>query len=158
MGFKGLTNHQLETILSADAVARRGFLGVFTADELPPLPRRRPVFFVANTDVAAGPGQHWVAFYYPSGGEGARPEFFDSAGHPPDYYRFDLKKRDFIHNDIQLQASSSYLCGAYVLYYLFWRVRGKTMKSIVHDFDRGQRHANDQKVAQFVQDLIEPLI
>ena len=48
-------------------------VGVFSADKLSDEVNRKPRLYVVNTDVAAGLGLHWVAFYFPEKGVG---EFF----------------------------------------------------------------------------------
>ena len=77
---------QIRNAIEKDKQASKGFLGVFAKDTIPKvIPNRKPVFYIVNTDVACGPGKHWVAFYYPARG---RPEFFDSLGKRPIDYGF----------------------------------------------------------------------
>ena len=42
------------------------FAGVYATDQLPRTVDERPRLYVVNTDVAAGWGLHWVAFYFPA--------------------------------------------------------------------------------------------
>ena len=64
-----------------------------------------PYGFVANTDPSTEPGMPWVAFYFPSREKG---EFFDSYGHPPEYYDESFKFETIeTWNNRKLQSSWS---------------------------------------------------
>ena len=61
------------------------WLGTYARDQIPPLEHeRRPFALVINTDVAAGPGEHWLAVYAHRGS--TKIEMFDTFGLPPDFY------------------------------------------------------------------------
>ena len=61
------------------------WLGTYAREQIPPLEHeRRPFALVINTDVAAGPGEHWLAFYAHRGS--TKIEMFDTFGLPPDFY------------------------------------------------------------------------
>ena len=76
-----MNSYQIDTVLNLSLSKIHG--GVYPADRLPEIPNTfdRPKAFVANTDNHDFPGQHWVAFYFPSKGPS---EYFDSYGLPPD--------------------------------------------------------------------------
>ena len=57
--------------------------GVYPSDLLPLEVKQYPQPFVANVDINAKPGTHWVAFYFIDNQHG---EFFDSYGLPPHRY------------------------------------------------------------------------
>ena len=75
---------EITRALEQDPITSKSFLGVFPSDKLPQPLDKHPCGFVANTDPSSKPGMHWVAFYFPSEGEG---EFFDSYGRSPEYYK-----------------------------------------------------------------------
>jgi hypothetical protein len=75
---------EITRALEQDPITSKSFLGVFPSDKLPQTLDKHPCGFVVNTDPSSKPGMHWVAFYFPSEGEG---EFFDSYGQSPEYYK-----------------------------------------------------------------------
>ena len=117
------------------------------------LSNRYPCGLVVNTDPSDEPGTHWVAFYFPSKGKG---EFFDSYGHPPDYYNSSFKNflerhsREWSFNNRKLQSVWSDVCGQYCIFYLIHRAPEKSMKKIVQLFGN-DTVLNDSKVAWFVK-------
>ena len=76
----GLWTHEIEAALKGDALTRPVFGGVFPSNKLPRKIGEGQRIFVANTDPAGEPGQHWVALYFhPEGG----CSYFDSYGLQP---------------------------------------------------------------------------
>jgi len=129
-----MNNHQIASILRRDPVVRQRFGGVLAADELPTIIRRRPIAYVVNTDIRRLPGTHWTAFYFPRRGP---PEFFDSLGHRPDYYRGNFKRTltrngpKYVYNQRRVQPRNSKACGYYCIDYVTHRCRGWNMNRIV---------------------------
>ena len=116
---------------------------ICTADHLK-IERGR--FVVSNTYTSQGPGQHWVAFYFPKRGPF---EFFDSLGHLPEDYGVGFEKiltKKYLKNVGQLQQSTSNVCGLYCAYYVMKRHQGKTMKDILKDFNLHQKKSNDRLI------------
>ena len=142
-----MNGNQLRQILMHDEFTRNGFMGVYASDQIPLnyIPARRPVMFVANTAPSNHPGQHWVAFFYPTTGS---PEFFDSFGKSPSYDRFTFQP--FKYNKKGLQSFDSDVCGYYVLLYLLQRSRGITMQEITSQFTNN-RDCNDLAVTHFME-------
>ena len=116
---------------------------ICTADQLK---IQRGRFFISNTDTSQGPGEHWVAFYFPKRGPF---QFFDSLGHMQEDYGVGFEKilkRKYLKNVGQLQQSTSNVCGLYCAYYVIKRHQGKTMKDIVKDFNVEQKKRNDSLI------------
>ena len=64
------------------------WLGTYARDQIPSLKNeKRPFALVVNTDVAAGPREHWLALYTPR--YSLKIEMFDSFGLPTNIYSFD---------------------------------------------------------------------
>ena len=64
------------------------WLGIYARDQIPSLKNeKRPFALVVNSDVASGPGEHWLALYAPR--DSLKIEMFDSFGLPPNIYSFD---------------------------------------------------------------------
>ncbi len=139
---------RIQQIMSYDLVANRYFIGVYSADLIPlnDIPHWRPVMFVANTAPSNHRGIHWVAFFYPREGP---PEFFDSFGRSPAYYRLTFQK--YKCNKKVLQSHDSSVCGYYVLLYLLQRIRGYSMEEITGQFTKN-RDANDMAVVQLMEE------
>ena len=142
---------QITRALEQDPITSKKFCGVFPSDKLPRTVDKYPCGFVANTDPSSEPGTHWIAFYFPTEQKG---EFFDSYGHPPEYYRDSfgnfLKLYEWEFNTHKLQSAWSDVCGQYCIFYLSHRARGHSMNKIVQLFDNDTL-LNDAKVAQFVK-------
>ncbi len=157
MTYRGMNTGQIDTVLAADHVTSKEFLGVFPADKLPKkLPAKRPLCLVANTDVSTGPGEHWVAFYLPKKGVG---EFFDSGGNPPGYWSpkfvefLNRHGNSYTYSKRVVQAADSLVCGAYAIYFVMCRARKRSTRDIVNDFGTN-RDANDLLVAECINELI----
>ena len=108
---------------------------------------------LSQTQIQAVNLEHiaWVSFYFPTEKKG---EFFDSYGHPPEFYRDSfgdfLEKYSYEYNTARkLQSAWSDVCGQYCMFYLSQRARGHCMNKIVHLFDNNTM-SNDNKVFTFV--------
>lgn len=111
------------------------FDGVFPADMIPSvLPIGHAV--IVNTDVAAKPGEHWIALYSAGHREG---EYFDSFGRPP------LSKavvswcdlnffRGYIHSTVILQHPLSTSCGKFCIEFVKHRTSGVSFQDFILDF------------------------
>ena len=113
---------------------------VTSADRLPSRTDfQRPAGLIANTDYAAGPGEHWVCFYFPQTGP---VEFFDSLGHAPEHYHPNFKNLlvangpSYLYNTARVQNYGSPYCGVYCLYYLVHRYAGIDFQRILNRFGR----------------------
>lgn len=95
---------------------------------------------MVNTDNHDGPGIHWIALW-------VLEEFMDSFGHSPEYYGWTFNV-PVLKNDKQLQSDDAITCGAYCLYFLHHRCRGRDMNSLLTDFHNDTR-LNDKLVREF---------
>ena len=139
---------QIKRALERNTFTKKTFCGVFAADELPEIINTFPCGFVANTDPSTEPGTLWVAFYFPSREKG---EFFDSYGHPPEYYDESFKFETIeTWNNRKLQSSWSEVCGQYCIFYLYHKSRGYSMSKIVNLFT-DNTNLNDCNVACYVK-------
>lgn len=151
-----MNTRELEALLASDPIARPKFCGVYAKDTLPGPVETYPCGFIANTDPKNRPGQHWVAFYFPSQAKG---EFFDSYGNPPGFYDDDFEQflkgncQQWTYNRRTLQSLTTAVCGEYCVYYLLHRARGVSMNAIVKRFSSSPIN-NDQDVYQYVMKLM----
>ena len=132
-------------VLKEDPCMKQRSWGVFSRDGLP-----RQLLqggYIMNTDNIDGPGVHWIALWMDSD----RLEFMDSFGHSPEYYGWSFNVPT-LRNAVQFQSDQSITCGAYCLYFLYYRCRGFSMKSILENFS-SDRTANDYTVTRFLHAL-----
>lgn len=122
------TNFQLE-----DAAARNNIplVGVFWKDVLPGVVYQGGyIFNLADHDDENG-GTHWTAAWVERNDETKESEvrYFDPFGFaPPEnikrFFQVILKgKDDLIYSTKQVQNENSFICGYYVLYFLFYMCR-----------------------------------
>ena len=140
-----MNNYQLKHKLRGYPVA------VCAADEIRKQTGR---FVISNTDTSEGPGEHWVAFYFPKRGP---YEFFDSIGNSPESYHVGFEKildKKYLMYNGQLQQSSSNVCGLYCAYYIIQRYKGKTLRTIVKEFDPQLKKLNDRLIVSKMMKLV----
>ena len=148
-----MNSRQLRWILSNDKVTSRTFRGVFALDEIVRIKQKSfPSAYVFNLDPSYKPGVHWVAVYIDRKG---RPEYFDSFGRPPP-----REIKDFLctyaenwnYNDVPVQELYSTTCGQFVVFYIYQRCSGLTLKSILRKYFNPQaKIMNDVLVRDFVK-------
>lgn len=128
-------------------------VGVYPCNKLPSKVEK-PALIVANTDPDNKPGQHWVAFYFPSKG---RAEFFDSFGQPPSkrYFTNFLKRnaKTFVVNHQRFQGDFSATCGNFCCLFLYYRFIGKTLKQFSTQFSPYNFNANDTKIISLFKNI-----
>ena len=143
-----MNSKEVKSILKRDIHARRVFCGVYATNNLPKLIKIfKPCAFIVNTDLASGPGLHWIAVYFDGRGKG---EYFDSFGLPPRHPNIEsfIKRhcQNYIYNRRLLQDLTSSMCGAYVVHYVLMKSRGMSMSRILSSFHPHKLRSNDQKV------------
>ena len=144
-----MNTSQLQCCVKCDSILNERVV-VCAADRFPERLTYFPCAVIANTDEHDRPGRHWCAFYFDQRGRG---EFFDSYGHPPNYYsklflQF-LKsnaKADGIVNTKRLQSDFSKVCGFYCLWFLHQRFQRIPMQDIVNSFSEDFFTGNDDFV------------
>lgn len=142
---------QIKNILSHHKTTKKYFINVFPSDMLPNKITRFPACFISNIDPSYLEGSHWVSFYIPSAD---RVEFFDSYGHPPDFFQgpisdFASRYSQVIYNPLTLQTNVTAVCGQYALFFLICKCRGESMKKFLSRFVT-ENMSNDQRVYNFV--------
>jgi hypothetical protein len=139
---------QIETALFADKMCKNIFAGTFSSDTLPE--KEYPGAYIANTDTASQPGQHWVAFYCD---ELNKLEVFDSYGYNPAIYSPFLKNwigNDFlIQSNCKLQGPDSTVCGQYCMFFVLLRCHGISYQDIISALTRNTTY-NDKFVCKFI--------
>lgn len=146
------SNFELECLLNKIFLHRHvKFLGVYAADELPNLNSSKtsyPCCYVVNTDPSSEPGEHWVAFYHETPHHPV--EFFDSFGNPPSAYLFNREFTFFLHNEKRFQVYNSSVCGYYVVFYLYCRMKGQ---HDLHQLLGDKKRESDKFVKMYIDGL-----
>ena len=144
-----MNTNQLMKCIGGDELLSSQCVGVFPSDKLP-RPRGRPECLIANLDPSRRKGSHWIAIYIDQEGFG---QFFDSYGRMPEKTRFRQYLRqnceDWTNSGKPLQSIFSSTCGHYCIYFLYHRVRGRDMESILNDFSEN-REENDIIVSNWL--------
>lgn len=125
-----MNTREINRILRQHPVTKNIFKGVFPCDSIPNQ-INPPFALVCNTDPSTKPGEHWVAMFVTSSGQG---EYFDSYGISPlrvEFKTFLQKKcTRFRWNKIRFQSDSTSVCGQYCIFYLLLRSGGLSIEEI----------------------------
>lgn len=147
-----MNGYQMSSFLSLDKYTSQYFGGFVLRDsKVLPLKEKKEVFYILNTDVESGNGEHWcVAFFTEN-----NCEFFDSYGMDPSVYNFDevLSSRNsgsFVYNPFCVQDLFSKVCGHHCLFFAFHKCRGYSFDTIIRMYDFTDIKKNDEMVLKFV--------
>lgn len=136
---------ELMKAMGSNKTTKKNFKGVFPADKLP-RKVKRPAMIISNTDESTKPGQHWIAFYFPTKG---KIEYFDSIGQLPvsiHHLKFLQKHgKNFLFNEKRLQGYFSSVCGNYCAMFLLNRTKKKSYKNFIKQFSNNL-DKNDEEV------------
>ena len=151
-----MNNKQIAEILLRDMYARRTFKGVYPRNRLPyHINTRRPSAFIINTDVASGPGEHWVVVWLDGKGHA---EYLDSFGLAP--WRREIKQFierhswSYRYNQRLLQDFRSSACGLYCIHFVRMKSRGASLARTLAPFSSFTPRANDRTVFRLLQPLL----
>ncbi len=139
-----MDGNQIMKIVSRDQCLQEHFRGIFARDKVPKW--LMPGCFIWNTALHDAKGEHWVAIYISINHD---VEFFDSFGEPPRTYGWNISGNVKFNKKV-LQSSNSDVCGMYCLFFLYFRCRGLSMKSILDKFSINTVQ-NDAYVLHFTQ-------
>jgi len=146
-----MNTNQILKCIREDSILNTQCSGVFALDKILPLDGF-PTCCIVNTDPHNHPGSHWVAVFIDHDRNG---DYFDSYGRKPHKKPLlqHMKKHciDWVWNEKLLQCPYSSVCGQYCLYFLYHRVRGETMSSIMNRFG-GNLEENDLLVCRWVNE------
>ena len=87
--------------------------------------------YVFNLNLSYKPGVHWVAVYIDRKG---RPEyilFFWTSSPKKNQRLFCTNAESWNYNDVPIQELYSTTCGQFVVFYIYQRCSGLTLKSIL---------------------------
>ena len=151
-----MNTRDLELILRRDRYTRNIFKGVYAINKLPEHVPVYPAAYVINTAPSTAPGEHWVALYFD---KEKVADYFDSYGMHPFGIIYDFAADNAFRvrfNTIWLQNPVSLVCGAYCVYFLYFRCRGLSMSEITRrHFVPYAWNRNDAYVRNTVLVLLE---
>ena len=134
---------------------KKQYLGVFSIDTIPKKVKKNQ-FFICNTDVSNGPGQHWFCVFK------EHPkilECFDSRGVNEQKKQklmsvLKLKGiKEIKINKTSVQSETSSSCGNFVLYFLIHRFHNQdlTFEDLLNDIFVESTTFNEESVKQFCE-------
>ena len=157
MEFVPLSDTVLRYLAKDDRELRPYIRGVFPADQVPLVFKKRVNAFIVNTDPASQPGEHWLALWT----EGTTCEVFDSYGLPLSTYKNPTLQawlsqwKEIISSDQTLQAMDSFTCGHYALFFLKAKARHASFQDFLAQWHSNNLVLNDKRVADQLQRLIK---
>lgn len=118
------------------------------------LPKKEPEISIKPYALIVNTNQHWVAIYYPKKGY---TEYFDSFGKKAsDCNIIRILGNEYIYNNKRLQNTFSSVCGQYVCYYLYLRIKKEnSMQEILNKFSRTDFAQNDLSVNSWLNNTFQ---
>lgn len=135
-----MNEKEIENILSSSPITKNCFHSVISYEELPQnkqSPDCNQVYIV-NTDEIGDPGIHWVAIFL---SRNETTEFFDSLGHPPEYYSSYIQSflinngPEYIISSQRIQGRKP-VCGNYCILYCYFKCLGYSMSEYIDMFSQ----------------------
>jgi hypothetical protein len=148
-----MNNLQIDRIIYNTPTTKSGYLGCFSARDMPMSPRIG--FMVINVSTSTSDMGHWVMFY----SNGQRIIFLDSFGFSPNVYAGNISEyfNSFEYCTVAInkaiQNNHSYVCGAYCIYYIYYLCKNISLGVINRRFHTKTKLRNDIKVEKFVMNL-----
>ena len=150
-----MNSNTMTCILSKIPDAQNLVRGIYANDTLPIYVTKYPSIYIVNTDFSYSKGKHWVLIYFDSEKSAF---FFDSLGKSPGFY-FDhfvnflkINASFYSYNNIAVQQLYSSVCGYYVIFFVYMKVKHKTNKEVLSYFC-DDKIVNDMHVFEFVQNM-----
>lgn len=151
-----MNSEELYSVVRSVYILNKFVRGIYAADELPEIVNSYPAGYIVNTDVSTYSGQHWIAIWMENA---EHSEVFDSFGNYSSYFNNSIymflndNNNQILYNNYILQNKYSYVCGYYVLYYLFMKCEKNTMETVLSIFGENKTQ-NDAIVTNFLEYLL----
>jgi hypothetical protein len=145
----GLTNDYLERI-AFKLIGKKLFHGVFPADGVSEVPRKKTYGIIFNTDKASGPGIHFISLFVTS----QKIYYFDSFGNSK--IQRDITKYIIKHNKKcvmfckKIQHANSNFCGFFALAFLLWMKKRRPSRNFYNMFKFKNLKINNTIVTDFL--------
>jgi len=112
-----------------------------------------PLALIVNCSDSNTSGSHWISFYVFLKDSRIVAEYFDSYNNPLSNYKINPPFYVKNSNSKVLQSSSSVVCGLYSLFFLYWKSRGRSIKSIESRFS-SNLEGNDFKIKYYYRLIV----
>ena len=150
-----MNTNQLRTILKRDKKIRYHFIDVFALDHFKEFVKRNSLhngLYICNSDTSSRGGEHWFLVFVTD----EKIYFFDSFGNHPEYFSIGNElyssERDLIYFPIQLQSSTSSVCGHFCIFFSFFLCRKYNLQKIYRKFSH-HYEKNEELVFNFVNKI-----
>lgn len=150
----------IQSILSADPVLKKCFIGVFAADKLPKKANHLPIgsIIISNTQPSSHPGEHWILFQIK---DIKTIIYFDTSGREfyiNKYFRNFLKNHcEYVEfNKFQIQAEFTNTCGLYVCILALHLAHGCSFQHFLNYFSMHNLLRNDFFITKMFFKNFEP--
>lgn len=146
----------MSRVLHSVEVTRLKYGGIYDNKSFNKIPGERNNYYIINTVARKDTMGHWVSFAYFND----ILYFIDSFGRECDFYggrisaffnEYNGKKKLVVTN--QIQSKYSYVCGAYIIYFLYYMCLNERPVKIFKRFSKINFIKNDKKVANFLYKL-----
>jgi len=150
----GLSNYYLEE-LALKLLGKKQFIGVFSADGLSHVPKKKNFCLIFNDDPSNLPGNHFLSLFVTPG----KVHYFDSFGDRPiqkDISEFIRKtNRKCVKHCITIQHRSSNFCGYFALSFLLWMTKRRKINDYYKMFNLTNLKENNCIVTEFILNEIK---
>ena len=146
-----MNGNDLLKYLINDIVCFSKFHGIYAIDKLNFKLPDKECYLICNTDESFRRGKHWIVIYINS--KNGDVEYFDSLGKQPldKFVRFMRQdNRKILHNIKRVQGVSSDSCAFFCLYFIYFRCRGVSFKSLLNSFSFSLNE-NEKYVTGFIK-------
>mgnify|MGYP003593167077 CR=1 FL=1 len=120
---------EIHNILSNDPITKDRFLGVYSADELVRITKKKNFCVVVNTDTQFQTGRHWQSIFVDND---RNCYFFCSLGEKPNEHIANYLKTfpKVFYNTYKNQRSNEITCGGFVIFILAMMCRGYPFQTL----------------------------
>lgn len=145
----GLSNYYLEQ-LALKLIGKKLFIGVFSADGLLSVPKKKTFCLIFNDDPSHLPGNHFLSLFVTP----RTVHYFDSFGDRPiqknisDFIR--KTNRKCVKHCITIQDKSSHFCGYFALSFLLWMSKRRKSNDYYKMFNLTKLKENNCIVTKFI--------
>jgi hypothetical protein len=145
----GLSNAYLEK-MAFKLIGKKLFHGVFPADGLSKVPKKKNYCLIFNIDKASGPGIHFISIFVRSN----KLFYFDSFGKDniqKDINNFILRNnKKCIMFCKKIQHKNSNFCGFFALAFLLWMKKNRQSRNFYKMFNYKNLKINNSIVTNFL--------
>ena len=154
-----MNTKQINDILKKNIFTRKIFQGVYARDQLKKIhvPENKRSAYVVHTEPLRIKVGHWICIIFEPDGSAIFIDSFgiDLTGFHPDIQHFVKKNSNQVfQNKRLLQDVTSSTCGLYVLYFIYQKSKGKSLKEMLKPFHSFNTKKNDRWIIRHIQKIV----